>query len=324
MITKRDIVAQIVGKAQAPQKSEASAFAPANIALIKYWGKRNSELNLPVTNSLSLSLSLGTHTSLQVATSDSCVLNGAECAPSAPFTKRLFSYLDLFRTPDTYFHIETKNEIPTAAGFASSSSGFAALTLALNSLYGWQKEPRELSILARLGSGSACRSLFTGFVEWQAGTRDDGMDSYSTALTDTWPELSLGLLMISDKQKPIDSRSAMQNTVETSALYHSWPEKVAHDLRLARKAIAEQDFCLLGEIAESNALAMHATMMASLPPILYWLPESVAAMHKIWKLRSEGLPIYFTMDAGPNIKVLFLKKDSATIQQQLPEILLQQ
>lgn len=323
MITKRDIAAHLIGKAQAPQKNEASAFAPANIALIKYWGKRNSECNLPVTNSLSLSLSLGTHTMLQVAPKDTCVLNGTECAPDAPFTKRLFSYVDLFRTPDTYFHIDTKNEVPTAAGFASSSSGFAALILALNSLYGWQKTPQELSILARLGSGSACRSLFTGFVEWHAGTRDDGMDSYSTPLTDTWPELSLGLIMISDKQKPIDSRRAMQNTVETSTLYHSWPEKVAHDLRLARKAISDQDFCALGEVAESNALAMHATMMAALPPILYWLPESVVAMHKIWKLRSSGLPLYFTMDAGPNIKVLFLKKDAATIQQQLPEMQLQ-
>lgn len=323
MITKRDTVIHLVGKPSEPIHTEASAFAPANIALIKYWGKRNTELNLPVTSSLSLSLALGTHTTIKLATSDKCVLNGIECAPGDSFTKRLFAFIDLFRKPNTYVHIDTKNEVPTAAGFASSSSGFAALTLALNNLYGWQKDPKELSILARLGSGSASRSLYPGFVEWHAGTRDDGLDSVSSPLSDSWPELSLGLVMISEKQKPIDSRQAMQNTVETSALYHSWPEKVAHDMRLARKAISEQDFTTLGEVAESNCLAMHATMMAATPPILYWLPETVAVMHKIWQLRASGLQLYFTMDAGPNIKVLLLKKDSQAIREALPEIQLQ-
>lgn len=319
MITKRDIIERLVGKNSSPQKEKASAFAPANIALIKYWGKRNSELNLPVTSSLSLSLTLGTHTTIKRAAHDTVVLNGKECAPDDSFTKRLFAFCDLFRTPGTFFHIDTKNEIPTAAGFASSSSGFAALVKAFNDLFNWQCDVRTLSILARLGSGSACRSLMPGFVEWHAGTQSDGLDSFAEPLDAEWPELQLGLLMISDKQKPIDSRQAMQNTVETSSLYHSWPEKVAHDLRLMRKAINKRDFNLLGQTAESNALAMHATMMASLPPILYWLPETVAAMHKIWKLRQEGLNLYFTMDAGPNIKVLFLKKDLGLIQERLPE-----
>ncbi len=323
MTTKRDIIVKLIGNFCSPTKNEATSFAPANIALIKYWGKRNSELNLPVTSSLSLSLSLGTHTTITVAPKDTCTLNGKECPPDDAFTKRLFTFCDLFRPAGTYFHIDTKNEVPTAAGFASSSSGFAALILALNDLFGWQKDARTLSILARLGSGSASRSLHKGFVEWHAGTKEDGLDSFSEPLPYEWPELQLGLMMISDKQKPIDSRRAMQNTIETSALYHSWPEKVAHDLRLMRKAISEQDFETLGQVAESNALAMHATMMAATPPVLYWLPESVACMHAIWKLRSDGLPVYFTMDAGPNIKLLFLKKDAALIQAQIPEIQLQ-
>ncbi|MCE5294880.1 MAG: diphosphomevalonate decarboxylase [Chlamydiales bacterium] len=313
-ITKKEIITHLVGLPKAPVKQEATAYAPANIALIKYWGKRNSELNLPVTNSLSLSLPLGTHTLIKQAPTDVCFLNGKQCAPDDAFTKRLFAFCDLFRAPNTPLHIETKNEIPTAAGFASSSSGFAALVLAFNDFYGWNLEPKALSILARIGSGSASRSLFTGFVEWQAGTQEDGLDSYSAPLDASWPDLHLGLVMISDKQKPIDSRRAMQNTVETSALYHSWPEKVAHDLRLARKAIYDQDFLSLGQVAESNALAMHATMMAAVPPVLYWHPDSVATMHKVWKLRQEGLNVYFTMDAGPNIKLLYLKQDAIALQ----------
>ena len=317
MITKQDTVKSLIGQVGAPQKNAASSFAPANIALIKYWGKRNSELNLPVTSSLSLSLSVGTHTTITCADQDTCSLNDQVLSPDDSFTKRLLSFCDLFREPDTFFHINTKNEIPTAAGFASSSSGFAALTLALNNLYAWQLDARTLSILARLGSGSACRSVFSGFVEWHAGSQDNGLDSYSEPLATQWQELQLGLVLISDKQKPIDSRSAMQNTVQTSTLYHSWPEKVAHDLRLLRKAIDDQDFHSLGQTAESNALAMHATMMASVPPILYWHPETVCIMHKIWKLRQDGLGVYFTMDAGPNIKLLFLKKDAQSIRQHI-------
>ncbi|MBS0636885.1 MAG: diphosphomevalonate decarboxylase, partial [Verrucomicrobia bacterium] len=282
-----------------------TAFAPANIALIKYWGKRNNELNLPVTSSLSLSLDKGTHTTVKFATEDAVWLNGNRLGPDDAFTKRLLTFCDRFRDKNCPLHIETVNEIPTAAGFASSSSGFAALVLALNELFGWNHDRKTLSILARLGSGSASRSLYSGFVEWHAGVRDDGLDSYSEPLNIEWPELQIGLVMISDKQKPIDSRMAMRRTVETSTLYKAWPEQVAKDLALMKEALNSKNFTLLGQTAETNALAMHATMAASVPSILYWQPETVATMHKIWQLRNkEGLNIYFTMDAGPNIKLL--------------------
>ncbi len=130
MITKAEVIERLLGKKRAPAKQTAEAFAPANIALIKYWGKRNSELNLPVTSSLSYSLAVGTHTKVTVGEGDSCTLNGTPVA-SGPFYERLFAFCDLFREPNTRFQIETKNEIPTASGFASSSSGFAALVLAL-------------------------------------------------------------------------------------------------------------------------------------------------------------------------------------------------
>lgn len=302
-------------------KDSAEAFAPANIALIKYWGKRQSQNNLPVTSSLSVSLPVGTHTKVSFRDGvDRVDLNGLELSQDSSFTKRLVTFCNLFRPPNSYFHIETRNEIPTGAGLASSSSGFAALTLAFNKLLGWNLDQKSLSILARRGSGSACRSIYKGFVEWHAGTQDDGLDSYAEPLGAVMNDLCLGIWMISEKEKPIDSRKAMIQTVETSPLYSAWPLVCAHDLVKMKAAINAGDFATLGQIAEQNALAMHATMIAAKPPILYWLAESIAAMHQIWQWRKEGLAVYFTMDAGPNLKLLFLKKDQETIQGLLPQL----
>jgi diphosphomevalonate decarboxylase len=310
-IKKRDVVRLILGEriGKMPIKFCASAFAPANIALVKYWGKRNEELNLPVTSSLSVSLgSHGTETKICLSTvpRDEAILNGQPLPARTKFAKNLSVYLNLFRpSPTVFFRVETQNTIPTAAGLASSASGFAALILALNDLFGWELEARHLSILARLGSGSACRSIYTGFVEWEAGADEDGMDSYAQPLPVVWPELRVAVLTISEDQKAISSREAMRRTRRTSSLYDSWPVKVAHDLELVKSAIDARDFELLGRTAESNALAMHATGLAAWPPVLFWHPQTVAAMHDTWALRDAGLPLYFTVDAGPNVKLLY-------------------
>ena len=152
-----------------------------------------------------------------------------------------------------------------------------------------------------MGSGSASRSLYQGFVEWNKGTRDDGMDSFAVKLPDTWPGFRIGLLKVATGVKKVDSRSGMQRTVESAQLYQSWPQQAAQDLAAIKRAIADRDIELLGQTAEQNALSMHATMIASWPPLLYWQPESVAAMHRVWELRNLGVPIYLTMDAGPNL-----------------------
>jgi len=325
MTTKRDVVGRILAKHEATPATEAESYAPANIALCKYWGKRNLELNLPVTSSLSLSLgALGSHCRLtRVAGTDQVVLNGAPLAPDNPFVVRASRYLDLFRSDgDSGYRIETRNTIPTAAGFASSASGFASLVLALDKLHGWKLSESELSILARLGSGSACRSLWQGFVEWHSGSSPDGMDCFAQPIAADWPELRIGLLVLEAGKKPIGSREAMQRTVETSALYRAWPGKVATDMRLLRCAIRAKDFDLLGATAESNALAMHATMMAAWPPVVYWFPETVATMQRVWQCRKDGLPIYLTMDAGPNIKLLFEAQHQCRIREQFPTLLL--
>ena len=323
MITKQDIVRKILKDKPSRLGSTGSAFAPSNIALCKYWGKREDDLNLPVTSSLSVSLGpFGSHVTVGLCEkSDGVELNGKRMEGGSSFARRVSAFLDLFRpTRRTFFKVVAVNTIPTAAGFASSASGFAAMTMALDELFGWKLDQREWSILARLGSGSACRSVYEGFVEWRAGERPDGMDSYAEPFLAKWPDLRLGLVVVSDKEKSIGSRAAMKRTRDTSALYRSWPVKVAKDLPRLKTAIRRRDFQMLGKTAESNALAMHATMIDSWPPVVYWLPESIAAMRKIWNLRERGLNLYFTMDAGPNLKLLFLKKDIAAVKKAFPGV----
>lgn len=307
-------------------KTYGEAFAPSNIALVKYWGKRDTDLNLPVTNSLSLSLgNLGAQTKVCYTDQnhDTIIVNGIEADTHSKFSHRLTEFLDAFRpNPQTFYHVETNTNIPIGAGLASSAAGFAALTLALDDFYNWRLPTELLSIFARLGSGSACRSIYTGFVEWQAGTAKDGHDSYAVPITVTWPELCMAVLVVNDQEKYLSSRKAMQQTVSSSILYQSWPQQVEHDLHLMKMAIDQKDFELLGKTAEQNALAMQATMLASWPPILYNQPESLAIIQAIWQMRANDTPVYFTQDAGPNIKLLFLENDMEYIKACFPNAIM--
>lgn len=299
-----------------------NAWAPSNVALCKYWGKRDIELNLPVTSSLSVSLgNKGTFTRIkQEGTIDNYIVNGKPIGLACKFSKRLQKFLDLFRPHDAHYLINIDTNVPIAAGFASSACGFASLVQALNQLYNWNLSKKDLSILARLGSGSACRSLFEGFVEWQKGESFDGMDSYSTKLEYIWPDLRIGALTISRQEKTISSSDAMQHTVNTSPLYHTWPKQVEQDLANIKLALARKDFLTLGQISENNALAMHTLMKAAQPPIIYALPETLKAMHKIQKLRTENIPVFFTEDAGPNLQLLFLAKYKSAVLHAFPEL----
>jgi diphosphomevalonate decarboxylase len=292
--------------------NEAQAFAPINIALIKYWGKRDQELNLPITNSLSVTLwGKGAYTRISIINNkkDKIIINN-----KATTNINLKKFLNLFRGPDKHhYHLTIDINIPIAAGLASSACIYASLVKALNNLYRWQLSNQELAILARLGSGSACRSIDKGFVEWHK-------DGFVKPLPYIWPELRIGLHIINDKTKPISSREAMQKTVETSPLYQSWPIKVAKDLIAIKKAIQHKDFTLFGKTAEQNALAMHAAMEHAKPPIIYTQARTKAAIKKIQQIRKSGLQIYFTQDAGPNLKLLFLAKDTEKVRKHFPNI----
>lgn len=324
-ITSQDFVNQIIP--HKTPKQTGYGQAPVNIALSKYWGKRQVELNLPTNSSLSISLpTLGTKTQLQwIADSqpqaNHIYLNNQRFSTTDNFSKRLSQFLEYFR-PDKagYFKIETHNSVPTAAGLASSASGYAALVLALDDLFQWQLSKKNLSLLARLGSGSASRSVYNGFAIWHKGKNDNGLDSFAEPLPQTWSEFCVGLVEIDLKEKSIGSTTAMQNTVDTCEIYQAWPKKAENDVQIIQKAIEQQDFTTLGKTSENNALTMHATMMATWPPIVYWQPESVTAMHKVWSCRKNGIEVYFTMDAGPNLKLLFLEKFTKKLMQVFPNL----
>lgn len=292
------------------------AYAPANIALVKYWGKRDEALNLPVTDSLSVSLGeLGSRVELRRGEGerDRVWLNGAELGAETRFVRRAAAWLDLVRPEGWVFEMRAENTVPTAAGFASSASGFAALAKAADGLFGWGLEAGELSVLARLGSGSAARSLWDGFVRWRAGEREDGMDSRGEPLAERWEELRVGAVTVCGAEKPVGSREGMRRTVETCAFYREWPGVVARDLARLEGAIRARDLQALGETAEGNALAMHALMAATRPAIVYALPGTVEAMRKVWAARAEGVGVWLTMDAGPNVKLLFEAREEQAV-----------
>lgn len=300
--------------------------APSNIALCKYWGKRDLDINLPVTDSLSISLAdKGARTQVQISPEnlgiDEVIVNGELCAFTSEFHVKVVKFLNLFRKSENQnFIVKTDVNIPIKAGLASSACGFAALVLALNDLFAWNLNDKELSILARLGSGSASRSIKHGFVHWSAGIDDNGLDSFATRIDANWDALRVGLLVLSDAEKSIGSREAMQISVETSPFYKVWPEQVADSILKTKKAIEIKDFELLGQTAEQNAICMHALMLTSVPPILYSNQDTIAMMRKVWQLREQGVEVYFTQDAGPNLKLLFLDKNVNIIQENFPNI----
>lgn len=297
--------------------NSAVATANANIALIKYWGKRDEQLILPYTSSLSLTLSdLYTQTAVNFSddfSEDSVTLDGENLLPGSTTFRRVISMLDLVREKagiSTKARVESRNHVPTAAGLASSASGFAALCASAAYAAGLKLTPRELSRLARRGSGSACRSIFGGLVIWHAGEDDE--TSYAEPIAEPESQASapknLNLAMIvvtlDDHKKAISSREAMRRTVETSPAYMPWVDQSKLDLAEALGAIRAADLEKLGEVVERNALGMHETMHKAEPPVNYFTDKTYAVLRAVRAMRECGWPVWATMDAGPNVKVL--------------------
>ena len=294
------------------------ARAYTNIALIKYWGKENQELIIPMNNSLSLTLD-AFYTETEVTFSkelkeDQFYLDNQWQDSKA--TLKVSRFLDFVRSKtDSSLRavVKSKNFVPTAAGLASSASGLAALAGAASDALNLNLTPEELSRLARRGSGSACRSIYGGFAEWQKGYSDETSYAVQIPSSDFENDLSMIFVVVNDAQKDISSRDGMQRTVETSAFYDGWLQTVPQDLAKAKKAIKEKDFIALGEVSESSALKMHGTTLAATPPFTYWSAESMKVMSLVRQIRIGGLPCYFTMDAGPNVKLLVERKNEAAL-----------
>lgn len=302
---------------------KATATACANIALIKYWGKRDAERHLPTNGSISLALSdLQTVTTVEVldeGSPDTFSLDGRP-ASEAEFARlgRVLAPLRQQAGTAAGVRIASVNHFPTAAGLASSASGFAALAAAAAAAYGLNLPEADLSRLARLGSGSACRSVPGGWAEWHAGNDPDGLDSVATRLAgpEHW-DLRVVVALVATGPKAVGSGTGMARTVATSPFFDGWLEGVAQDLPQAREAVRVRDFSSLAEAAERSCLRMHGSMLGAVPPLLYWQPGTVAAVQAVWEWRTADLPCFFTIDAGPNVKVFVPAAHAAEVERRL-------
>lgn len=295
------------------------ARAHTNIALVKYWGKADTDLIIPQTSSLSLTLDqFYTDTAVtfdERLTTDQVVVNHHPLSPAA--SRKVRHVLDLVRhqaQTTAFAQVTSQNHVPTAAGLASSASAFAALAAAASRAAGLTLDRTALSRLARRGSGSATRSIFGGFVEWQAG--HDDATSYAVPFQEhvTWP-IAMVALVLDPHRKKVSSRQGMQASVTTSPYYPAWRQVVAQDLAAIKPAILAQDFPTVGTILESNAMRMHALTLSAQPAYSYFNGDSLAAMQTVRDLRAAGTACYYTLDAGPNVKVFCQAADLPTITQ---------
>lgn len=282
-------------------------MAHPNVALIKYWGKRPGPGNLPATGSLSIVLGgLTTTTTVRfdpALAADDVRLNGAADPAAAA---RISACLDALRSRAgvaTRAAVDTHNDFPTGAGLASSASGFAALVVAGAGALGLALDPAELGALARAGSGSAPRSLHGGFAVLQ--NDGDGTRCEPVAAPADWP-LEVVVAVTTREAKAVGSRAGMAESERTSPYYPAWVATHPADLAAGLAAVRARDFATLAELAEHNCLKMHAVMFTTRPPLIYWSPATLAALQTVRELRAGGVPVFFTIDAGPQVKAVCL------------------
>jgi diphosphomevalonate decarboxylase len=294
--------------------------APANIAFIKYWGKVNEKLRIPANSSISMNLS-ETFTVTTVELDEKLKKDVVKIDGILPGNKdvgRISAYLDLIRKiagNKSYVRVNSKNNFPKGAGIASSASGFAALVVASAEAFGLNLNEKELSILARKGSGSACRSIPDGFVEWKAGSGDG--DSYAHCLypSDYWDIWDI-IAVIGRKSKKISSTEG-HAIAESSPFYDARIKDMSRKIKELKSALKNRDFTKFGGIIEAEAINMHVVMMTSVPPLYYWLPKTFELVLKIQEWRRAGLEAYFTIDAGPNVHIICEGKNKAKIKSKL-------
>ena len=279
--------------------------AQPNIALVKYWGKKDIASNTPAVGSLSVTLAdLTTTTTVAPAAADRFRLNGAE---EPAMAARTFAFADAmyaaFNTERPALAITTENSFPTAAGLASSASGFAALARAFDALAGWRLPLDTLAGWACRGSGSAPRSLVGGFARLDIGTGSEPVRLRALASPEDFP-LQVLVAVTSRARKTVGSTAGMELTRTTSPFYKDWVRSHPADLDTTEAAVAARDFAALADVSEHSCLKMHAVMQAAQPGLIYWNAATLAALHEVRSLRAAGTPVFFTIDAGPQLKAI--------------------
>lgn len=293
---------------------QAAAVAHPNIALIKYWGKQDAPGNRPAVPSLSVTLdALYTRTSIRFDPAldrDTFTIDGRQEAGAA---SRVSRCLDEFRQRagcGQFAAVNTRNNFPTGAGLASSASGFAALVVAADRALGLELPRDELSRIARHSSGSAARSLYGGFVEMPLSP--EGETAYPLLDADAWP-LSVVVAVTETGVKETGSTEGMRLTARTSDYYDAWLAAADADFRAARDAVARRDFRALARVSEKSCLKMHALMLSADPGLIYWNEATVACLHRVRALRAAGVAVFFTMDAGPQVKAVCPERERSRV-----------
>ena len=280
-----------------------TARARPNIALVKYWGKRDTERNLPATGSISVTLDdLYTEMTVDFADgleTDRLTVNAADSPELLPRVSQcLDSTLGAARKPAD---VSSVSNFPIAAGLASSASAFGALVVAADAAAGAAQSTGKLASLAGRASGSAARSLFGGYVELRNDENEITVDTILDA--EAWPLRIIAAVTATDA-KPLSSGEAMEISRNTSPFYQRWVDEQDRDLATARDAIAMRDFGKLASVAEHNCLKMHSVMWTSRPPVVYWNAATIACLETVRALQREGTAVFFTIDAGPQVKAI--------------------
>jgi diphosphomevalonate decarboxylase len=299
----------------------ATAKAHPNIAVVKYWGKRDEALILPHQSSLSITLgplSVSTTVTFTGEKGDDQVEINGKLATGSERT-RVVDTLALVRAEAKGGRklgravMNSKGDFPASAGLASSAAAFAALAIAARTAAGLPRDVKAESVLARRGSGSAARSIQGGFVRWNRGRRADGKDSFAEQLFDEahWPDLRLLVGMVSREEKDVKSRDGMRLTVESSPYYAAWAKDAEREVKAIVPCIRARNLEAMGEIAERNAWRMHASALGANPPICYLKPETLGVIFACRDLRRQGVGVWFTLDAGPNPVLLTSRADEA-------------
>lgn len=308
---------------KSPEFQPISAIAHPNIAFIKYWGNRDQELHLPLNSSLSMNLSgLETRTTVRFDPAlehDIFILSGENV--TGPALERVSGFLDHVRSladQNVYAHVKSQSNFPVGAGIASSASAFAALALAASQAIGLILDEKDLSRLARRGSGSASRSIPTGFVEWQAGTSEADSFAFSIAPAEHWNLVDL-VCVLDTSHKTVGSTGG-HALADSSPLQ---PVRLAHvkeRVQICRTAILSKDFKSFAQVVEEDSNLMHAVMRTSKPELRYWLPETEIILWNVINWRNEGIPACTTVDAGPNVHVLVLSDFALEVETRLAQL----